>query len=148
MALTKKIDNIADRAKAVRDAAKTFFTKRLVKRDFLHFSNHPDGEMEQGVLMIISTGEGGYKKGLGMAAKEGTQGFVFIWHLKVEDTKEKSAIEDFEFSVIEETKAFVRAGVAGMQLELEQAIHSRQREHPLGWVVAYINAGPPGETTY
>ncbi len=52
------------------------------------------------------------------------------------------------FLLLEEIKSFVQTGVTGMGLYLERLEQSRQLEHPYGWVVAYIKAGPPDQTTH
>lgn len=104
-------------------------------------------ELARGVLQVVSLGEGDYLSGPGTVAREGVQRLAVIGYLKLDDTEHPSALQTAEFTLIEEIKAWARAGVTGIGLRLESVDQSRQLEHPYGWVVAIIQAGPPDSTT-
>lgn len=144
------VERMDDRMDAVAAAAATALPARVVKRSFFrHFTDHTPAELASGVVMVISAGERGYNDGLGMEAREGTHRFLLIGHLKVAETPAADMpqrVEAAELDLIEEIKTFVRSGVAGVRLVLDQVQHSRQLEAPYGWVVAYVDAGPPGQT--
>jgi len=142
-------DNVLTRMDDIETAAKAFFTNRIIKRSLLqHFDNHAAGELEQGVIMIISRGESGYRNGLGMIAKEGTQEILFVGHLKVAEGSQPVEVEKSEGALIEEIKSFLKTGVTGMSLKPERIDQSQQLAAPYGWVVAKLRAEPPQQGTY
>jgi len=149
------IDTLPARTDAIEASmrASTALASRVIKRSYLrHYDEHQAGELEQGVLMLISTGEGGYKNGQGMVAREGVQRLMLVGHVKVSDDlsndEQGLAVEAMEQSMIEEIKAWARAGVSGVGLSIESFQQSRQQSAQYGWIVGYLSAGPPGETTY
>lgn len=143
------IERMDDRMDAIHAALVAALPTRVVKRSFFkHFSEHEEAELAAGVVMLISAGEGDYARGRGMIAREGVHKFLLIGHVKSDDDSEPKATEAAELDLIEEIKAFVRVPVPGMSLYLAQAQHSRQLEHPYGWVVANLDAGPPSQNTH
>lgn len=149
------IDAMPARTDAIEASmrASSALTSRVIKRSYLrHYDEHELGELEQGVLMLISTGEGGYKNGQGMVAKEGVQRLMLVGHVKVSEDlsvdAQGLAVEAMEQGMIEEIKTWARGGVPGMGLSIESFQQSRQQSAPYGWIVGYLNAGAPGETTY
>lgn len=144
-----QIENVVERMDAIETAAQAFFTSRVVKRSLLQsFDDHAPGELEKGVIMIVSSGEGNYRTGLGMTAKEGSQDILFICHLKVAETDSPVEIEKAEGALIEEIKSFCKLGLAGFSLVPERFEQSRQLTHPYGWVYGKITAGPPKTSIY
>lgn len=143
------IERMDDRMDAIHAALVAALPTRVVKRSyFRHFSEHEEAELAAGVVMLISAGEGEYARGRGMIAREGTHKFLLIGHLKADDDSAPRDIEEAELDLIEEIKAFVRVPAPGLSLYLAQAQHSRQLEHPYGWVVAYLEAGAPSQNTH
>lgn len=142
------IERIDDRQAAIVASLTTALSTRIVKRSLLHYDQHEPGEIETGVVMVISGGESEYSQNLGMTAKEGKHGQLLIGHLKVAEDSAPVDIELAEMALIEEIKTWVRAGVPGMSFEIESAQHSRQLEHPYGWVVVKLNAIPPRTNVY
>lgn len=137
------VDNVVTRMDNIEAAAQAFFTARVVKRSLLqNYDAHDQGELEKGVIMIVSDGEGKYKNGLGMTAKEGTQAILFVCHIRVAETDSPVEIEKAEGALIEEIKSFCKQGVAGMSLKPERFQQSRQLAHPYGWVVGTMRAEP------
>jgi hypothetical protein len=142
------IERIDDRQTAIVASLSAALSTRTVKRSLLHYDQHEPGEIEVGVVMVISDGESQYSQNLGMAAKEGKHAQLLICHLKVAEDSSSVAIELAEMALIEEIKSWVRAGVPGMSFEIESSQHSRQLEHPYGWVVVKLNAIPPRTNVY
>jgi hypothetical protein len=142
------VERIDNRQAAIVASLAAALSSRIVKRSLMHFNQHEPGEIEAGVVMVVSTGESEYSQNLGMTAKEGKHGQLLIGHLKVAEASEPVAIELAEMALIEEIKSWVRAGVSGMSFEIEAAQHSRQLEHPYGWVVVKLNAIPPRTNVY
>lgn len=143
------IERMDERMDAIETSLIVALPTRVVKRSFFrHFSEHEEADIEKGVVMLISSGEKDYKRGRGMIAKEGTHTFLLIGHVKVDVDSEPQAAEAAELDLIEELKAFARLPLPGISLYLQQVQHSRQLEHPYGWVVAYLEAGPPNQNTH
>lgn len=146
--MTAYIERMDERMAAIVASMQSTLTGRIIKRSLLHFDAHEDGEIESGVVMAVSDGESDYSDQLGMTAKEPKHSLLIVCHLKVDETSEPVAIEIAEMALIEEIKSWVRAGVPGMDFEIEGSQHSRQLEHPYGWVVVKINAIPPRSNIY
>lgn len=146
MAIGAYIQRMDDRLGALEQALTPALPSRVVKRAFLDFRAHAEGELAAGVVMIVSAGERDYNAGLGMAAREGTHRVLLIGHMQVLQTSTPDAIEAAELDLIEEIKAFVGQGVTGMHVRLDSVEHSRQLEHPYGWMLANLDLGPPRQT--
>lgn len=115
---------------------------RVVKRNLEHFQFHPPGELEQGVVMLISDGEGNYNNKPRRTATEGTHSLLIIAHLQVGETDTPLDVELAEMVLMEELKSWLRAGLPNYRLELDNISQSRQLEFPYGWIVAKFTAQP------
>lgn len=142
------IERMDERLDAIETALVAELSTRTIKRDLLTFTDHTDAEIDAGVVTIVSAGEKDYNNGLGMEAKEGAHQVLLIGHLRVAEGTTGKDIEAVELDLAEEIKAFVRTGVADMSLKLNSIQHSRQLDHPYGWLVANIDAGPPRANIY
>ena len=147
------IDRMDDRMDAVEAALTNTMPNRIIKRALVRaYDDHDEGQIEKGVIMLLSGGEDNYKQGPGMVAKEGTHRMILICHVKAEhnDNMEamSRAVEKTETTLAEEIKNFVRTGITGVKMELERLELSRQVDAPFGFVVAYIDAGAPRQTTH
>lgn len=142
------IERIDDRAAAIFASLQAALPARVVKRSLMHFQDHAAADIAAGVVMLASDGESDYSKNPGMTAKDPKHSLLLVGHLKVAETSERVAIELAEMALIEDVKTWLRAGVPGMSFELELSQHSRQLEHPYGWVVMKINAVRPKTNVY
>lgn len=142
------VERIDDRMALIAASLTAALPTREVKRNLLHFDQHAPGELESGVVMLVSDGESNYSRNLGMTAKEPSHSLLVICHLKVAEDSPKLAIELAEMALLEEIKTWLRAGVEGMSFDIDSAQHSRQLEHPYGWVVIKIAAVPPKTNVY
>ena len=145
------LTRVDDRMAAFREALAAALPGRVIKGVLLHHAEQKPEDLDAGVVMAISTGERSYHDGIGMVAKEGTQGVLLLVHIKVDDDDAepmKAAVEAAEFTVIEEIKWFLRQGVAGMSLSLDRVEQSRQIDAPLAWVVMFVDMMPPRATTH
>lgn len=145
------IERMDDRMDAIFAALVAALPARVCKRSyFRHYTEHPEAEIVKGVAMLISNGEGDYKaaRAASAGAKEGVHTFLVIGHLKADEDSEPQAIEAAELDLIEEIKDFTRIEIPGLSLRLTRTQHSRQVEHPYGWVVAFLEAGPPIQNTH
>ena len=137
------IDDIAARLTAVKELLIAQLATRHIKRELKHFSDQDDAELLEGILTIISAGEGDYKNQKGMIGKEGTSRILLVAHIKVAESTTSQAIENAELAFFKEVKTALRIDVPGLGFTLESFEHSRQLEHPYGWFVATLKAGPP-----
>ena len=113
----------------------------------LHPSLQDAADLKKGVLMLVSNGEGQYSKSQGQIAKKGQHEFVLIGHLKVDENKKDPVdAEAAELDMAENIKTFVRAGVDGMSLYLDDIQNSWQQEYPYGWIIVKLTAGSPGHS--
>ncbi len=147
MGIGADIERIDDRLDAIEAALRSALPRRIVTRSLKHYDEHSPADLRTGVVTLVSAGESQYDGRLGMEATRGTLRILLVGHLKVEEESGGVAIEAAELDLVEDIKAFVRGGVTGMSLRLDNVQHSRQLEHPYGWLVAYVDVGP-GRDTY
>lgn len=145
--IARAYERMDDRLAAFVTALTAALPARVVKTELLHFDAQPSADLTAGVVTVISDYEADYSTRPGMAGREGTQRLILVGHLKVAETDTATAIQALEMDMMEEIKTFVRNGVPRMTLNLERCQGSRQLDHPYGWFVALIDAGPPVETT-
>lgn len=120
----------------LRSALQAAYPARIVTRSFLNPAERADADLLSGVYTIISQGEGGFENLPGREAMYGKIDLVLLAQLKVAEGDASSAIEDAEFEMVDEIKAFVRALPVGIDsLEIKQFRQSGQIDHPYGWVV-------------
>lgn len=142
------IDRIDDRLAALEAALKTALPTRLVEIGLVPYEDRSRDELQQGVVNIVSNGEGDYHRGKGMAAREGIHKVLLICHLQVDEAQTRAELQQAEIDLMEAIKSFVRTGVAGMTVVLDSVQQSRLLEHPYGWVVAFIELHPPHTSVY
>lgn len=141
------IDRIDDRRQAVLEHFRTHLPGRHVKRSWIKlYHDHLPQELADGVVQIVSAEEGKYLRGRGMVAKRGTQVFALICYLRVEEEDLPELLEDAEGMLVEEIKAAARQPLPGVGIDLVEVKMSSQLEHPYGWVLVFIEAGPPTDT--
>lgn len=142
------IERMDDRLDAVAASLAIALPTRVIKRSLLHYTDHSPVDLAAGVVTLLSAGEGNYSKGLGMVAREGVQQMILIGHLKLAESAAGVDVEAAEIDLIEEIKAWARNRIAGLSLRLDSVQHSRQLEKPYGWVVAFLDVGPPSANTH
>lgn len=144
MAMTgPTLTRLDDKKTAVLASLAASMPARVIIGEKKHFTDHSDADIAAGVLMVISLGEGQYRQERGMVAKEGTQNFLFIGHIKLAEDATGNQVEQAEINFIEEFKAAMRAGAAGLHLALQNIEQSAQLDKPYGWFVAGGTAAPP-----
>ncbi|MFW6077416.1 MAG: hypothetical protein ACOC71_06670 [Hyphomicrobiales bacterium] len=147
--MQQAVDDINARYDAVLAALESHATTRVVKASFYRdIGVHTDAELAQGVVMMMLASEGGYTNNFAMQAKLGETQLRIVYHLHAGSEAEPKATRIAEGEAAEEVKAFVRAGVAGLSLELVDVQFSRQLDHPYGWIVATVRAVAPKSNEY
>lgn len=146
--MTVAIDDTATKLDAMEQLLINQMPGRNIKRTLVHYADQDATEILEGIITIVNASEGGYINQPGMVAKEGTTKVLLIAHIKVPESDNSKETEDAELLLAKELKAAIRVGVPGIGFALERIEHSRQLEHPYGWFVAFLDAGPPLETLY
>lgn len=146
------IERMDDRLDALQAALVAFYAalpegeRRVVKRGLKDYREHANADLAKGVVTLVSDSEAGFSTRFGEVARKGAQTVLLVGHLKVAETADPAAVEVLELDMVEQLKTFVRAGVAGIGLLLNDIQTSRQLDHPYGWFVMSITAGPPLST--
>jgi hypothetical protein len=150
--MLSQIERMDDRLDAIQAALIAWYLtqpepeRRVVKRGLVDYREHSDAELASGVVTLVSEGEDGFSTRFGEVGRKGQQGILLVGHLKVAETATPAAVEALELDMVEQLKTFVRGGVTRIGLLLNTVQQSRQLDHPYGWFVMSITAGPPLET--
>lgn len=140
----RPIERIDERHQALFESLQSGLPGRRVLDYWLrHYSDHAPQDLADGVVQLISGGEGRYQGGRGHVARRGTQVLILVGYLKVDERDLPRVLGEAEMALAEEIKAWAQTPVPGVGIELVEIITSRQIEHPYGWVVATLEAGPP-----
>lgn len=108
---------------------------RVTTRDLKPFEQRSDAELVAGIYTLVSVGEGDYANYNGREMQDGRQRMLLIGQIKVAENATPSAVEDAEFALRDEVKAFVRALPAPLCTLLVTGFRqSAQAEHPYGWI--------------
>lgn len=141
-------DDIRQRMGALIASLEAALPARIIKRGLIPYDDHGADELAAGVVMLISDAEQEYSRALGMTAREPIHKLIVVGHLKIAETATAADLEDAEQDLMEDIKAWIRAGLDGMDLQPESIQQSRQLEFPYGWIVAHIDAIPPRSNLY
>lgn len=139
------MSEMGDRMAAILNAFTAQFPQRVVTRDAMDPALREHAQMEKGVYCFLSLNEQGYTNVPGFEAQSGRQGILVVADIKVneENPATPSKVEDAEFELIDEMKAFVRALPASLcVLNLESLAQSGQVDYPYGWVVFHLTYVP------
>jgi hypothetical protein len=126
---------LAEKMAAIVAALGTACPTRTVTRDMKDFADRSSSELTAGVLTLVSLGEGGYRNYNGREAMDGRHRMLLVGQVAVSEVSDPSDVEDAEFALVEEVKAFVRALPPGLcSLSMTGFRQSGQAEAPYGWV--------------
>jgi hypothetical protein len=126
---------LSTRMAAIVAAFAAAYPARVVTREYKDRSLLSQTVLTAGTYAILSRGEGGFDNLPERKAMDGTHRILVAGQIQLAETATGANIEDAEFAMVEEWKAFVRALPAGMcRLEMTNWVQSTQIEHPYGWV--------------
>lgn len=126
---------LSARMELIKSQLAAKYPARVVTRDFVDFPMRAAADLEKGVYTLISRGEGGYQNHNGREAMDGKHNIGLIGQIQVGEEASASAVEDAEFAMLEEIKAFVRAlPIELCTLVMKDFAQSSQLEHPFGWI--------------
>lgn len=109
---------------------------RFVSRSFKPMSMRSAEELEAGVLAVAAGGEKNFANYRGREADLGTLKVLIFGQIKVAENAEPAALEDAEFALAEQIKAFLQSPLLPplRQCLAREFAQSGQLEHPYGWV--------------
>lgn len=109
---------------------------RFVSRDFVPLAQRTADELEAGVLAVASLGESEFANYRGREADLGLLRVVIVGQLKVSEALMPAAVEDAEFALAEQVKAWLAGPMLApvRQCLARSFRQSGQLEFPYGWV--------------
>lgn len=133
---------LADIANAVLTQFAAAKPLRVVTRDLKDFGDRARADLLKGIFSIVSLGEDGFADYMGREADLGTVNLIIVGQIELAESAAPSAIEDAEFSMIEDLKDFCRGALAIpiTGLYLKRWRQSGQLDAPYGWISAEVEA--------
>ncbi len=130
------MSELSVRMVAIRDALAAQLPARVVTRRWLPLSSRREEDLAAGIYTVVSQGESDYPNFNGFEARDGKHRILVVGQLKLAESAAPEDIEDAEFAMVEEVKAFVRALPEALCcLLLRGFTQSGQLEAPYGWVL-------------
>lgn len=125
----------AERMAALLVALAAACPARVVSRDLKDFADRTKTELTAGVFTLISIGESGYRNYNGREAMDGRHRMLLVGQVQLAEDADPSAVEDAEFAMVEDVKAFVRSLPTNLcSMVMTGFRQSGQLEVPYGWV--------------
>ncbi|MGE0358656.1 MAG: hypothetical protein AB7P08_17270 [Burkholderiales bacterium] len=130
------MSELRDRMLLLRDSLAAQLPARVVTREWRPITTRRAEDLEAGIYSVVSQGESGYPNLNGWEARDGKHRIAVIAQLKLPESASPEAVEDAEFELVAEMKAFVRSLPQGLCCLLLTAFtQSGQLEAPYGWVI-------------
>jgi len=137
------MSELSDRMDALVAAMAARQPLRVVTRSYLDRALRPAAELTAGVFTLLSMGEHGLTNAPQYNAMDGTQRVVVIGEFRLAETAEGKAIEDAEFTMLDEVKGLCRNLPAALcMFNLQSWQQSGQMEHPEGWISCSLEYVP------
>lgn len=137
------MSELSTRMELIKAALAALYPARIVTRDFKDPSLRSQSELAQGVYTLLSGSEDQYTNVPNYSAQEGRQHMVIVADIELAETVAPSAVEDAEFTLIDEIKYFVRHLPTTLcVMNLISLVQSGQIAHPRGWVVFQLEYVP------
>jgi hypothetical protein len=129
------MSELADRMNLIRTQLQAAMPARVVTRDLLDFALRDRADLEAGIFTLVSRGESGYQNLWGRAAEDGAHPIMLVGQIQLDEDANPSQIEDAEFLMVEQIKAFVRTVPPELcRLQMLRFRQSEQMDAPYGWV--------------
>lgn len=130
---------LATRMNLIKSTLAACYPARVVTRSLKDVSQHKTPDLKLGIYTLISQGEGGYANLLGRAARDGQQRLLLVGQIQLGENAETSEIEDAEFVMVEEIKAFCSdLPPALICLSMTGYQQSSQIDAPYGWIAVHL----------
>lgn len=132
------MSDLGDRMELIKTTLAAKYVDRVVTRDFLPMENRKDADLVKGIYTILSRDEGNYQNYNGREGMDGSQQIKIVGQFVLPEATVKdtpSAIENAEFVMVDEIKAFLRTRPAPLaQLFMRRFFQSMQLDAPYGWI--------------
>ena len=127
---------LRDRFEVLRTALEDFAPSRWVDRNLKDSADQPSHKLREGIFTVICVGEEDFANYRGREAQFGRTSLWIVGQIELPEDATRSEIEDAEFALVEEIKAFTRSPLpAGVDsLVLLSWSGSMQVEAPYGFV--------------
>lgn len=137
------MSELGERMELIRSGLAAAVPARIVTRDLIDPAQRSHDVVKAGVYTILALNEQGYTSVPGYEAQTGRQGVLIVGDIAVNEDDAPSKVEDAEFTLIDEIKAFVRTLPPALcALNLLSIAQSGQVDHPYGWIVARLEYVP------
>lgn len=132
-------EDLAARMELIKASLQAACPLREVTRDARDLGEISEEEFTKGVYSIASLGERNYVNNAGYIAKDGRQGITITGDFKLPANEPRSKIEDAEFAMMAEIKAWLRNLPDELcMISLVRFSQSNQASAPHGWIVAEL----------
>lgn len=139
------MNELTDRMNLIKSTLAAAYPTRTVTRSMKDFADRKKEELRAGVYTVISMNEGSYQNLPDRAAMDGKHRILLVGQIEVDEktSPDPESIEEAEFAMVEEIKAFVRALPVGLcGLEMRGFSQSGQLEYPYGWISVNLEVIP------
>ena len=103
------MSELGDRMEAIRAALAAMFPARVVTRKAVDPANQPREDMVKGIYTLIALGEEGFTNVAGYEAEDARQQILIVGDFVLDEGQGGDAIENAEFAMRDEIKAFCKA---------------------------------------
>lgn len=129
------MSQLSDRMTLIKSTIAAQLPLRVVTRNLKDFGQRKPADLKAGIYTLISNGEGGYENLNSRAAMDGRHRMSLIGQIQLGEKAEPSEIEDAEFVMVEEIKAFCRNLPPQLAcLSMTGYQQSAQVDAPYGWI--------------
>lgn len=137
------MSELATRMEAIKDSLAAAYPARVVTRSLQDPALIDHEDLQRGVYTVVSLAERNYTNVAGYEAQDGAQRILILGDFVIQENQPGSKIEDTEFTMIEEVKAWCRALPAELCLiSLLSVSQSGQTANPYGWIVCEAEYRP------
>lgn len=126
---------LSTRMKFICATLEARYPLRVVTRTLKDFASRQPAELKRGVFTLISHGEGEFANLRERNAMDGKHRMILIGQIQLGEKAESVEIEDAEFDLVEEVKAFLQDLPPALAcLEMTNYQQSAQTDAPYGWI--------------
>lgn len=129
------MSNLSARMTLIKNTLAARYPARAVTRSFKDFPARKADDLKRGIYTLISYGESGYQNLRERAAMDGRHRMLLVGQFQLGEKAATEEVEDAEFAMVEEIKAFVRELPPALAcLDMTGYRQSGQVDHPYGWI--------------
>ena len=130
---------LADRMQLIASTLAARYPARVVTRRLQDFASRKADELKKGIYTLVSLGESGYANLRDRPAMDGRHRMLLIGQMQLPEKSGCDEIENAEFVMVEEVKAFLSALPPSLAcLEMKAFRQSGQTDHPYAWIACEL----------